>query len=178
MYKRQIAGTGSAGKDDGPGNTATFNRPEGVAIDQWGNVYVTESLGHRVRRLQFKGGNPRIASNWQVSLVAGDNRAAIGAFGNTDGKGSSARFNCPWGITVDRAGNLYVVDHGNHRIRKIVNVLASGGGTFSTLASSDAGYADGTGTSAKFCHPVGISVDTAGYLYICLSYTSPSPRDS
>lgn len=161
-----IAGTGSEGKDDGPGNTATFARPCGVAIDQWGNVYVTEVLGNRVRRLQFKGGDPRIARNWQVSLVAGDNSAAIGAFGNTDGRGSSARFIDPWGITVDRAGNLYVVDHGSHRIRKIVNALASGGGTVSTLAGSDAGYADGTGTSARFCHPVGISVDTAGYLYI------------
>lgn len=161
-----IAGTGTAGKDDGTGNLATFNFPWGVAIDQWGNVYVTEYYGNRVRRLQFKGGDPRIASNWQVSLVAGDNSATDGASGNTDGTGSNARFNYPCGITVDRAGNLYVADTGNHRIRKIVNALADGGGTVSTLAGSTSGYADGTGTSAKFESPMDISVDTAGYLYI------------
>ncbi len=161
-----IAGTGTAGKDDGPGNLATFCYPWGVAIDQWGNVYVTECEGNRVRRLQFKGGDPRIASNWQVSLVAGDNSATAGASGDTNGTGSSARFNHPHGITVDRAGNLYVADNDNDRIRKIVNALAYDGVTVSTLAGSTSGYADGIGTSAKFHGPCGISVDTAGYLYV------------
>jgi len=161
-----IAGTGTAGKDDGTGNLATFNEPYGVAVDMWGNVYVTERTGNRVRRLQFKGGDPNLASNWQVSLVAGDNSAVAGASGDADGTGSSARFNAPCGITVDRAGNLYIADSGNHRIRKIVNVLGSYGGTVSTLAGSTQGYADGTGTSAQFNTPRGISVDAAGYLYI------------
>ncbi len=161
-----IAGTGTAGAADGPGNTATLNNPWGIALDSWGNVYVTEFSGNRVRRLQFKGGDPSLATNWQVSLVAGDNSAAAGAAGNTDGTGSAARFNEPRHIAVDRAGNLYVADGANHRIRKIVNALASGGGTVSTFAGSTAGYADGTGTSAQFNSPSGVTVDSAGYLYV------------
>jgi sugar lactone lactonase YvrE len=161
-----VAGTGTAGKDDETGNLATFNELYGVAVDSWGNVYVTERTGNRVRRLQFKGGDPNLATNWQVSLVAGDNGAAAGASGDTDGTGSSARFNAPCGIAVDRAGNLYVADSGNHRIRKIVNALGGSGGTVSTLAGSTQGYADGTGTSAQFNTPKGVTVDTAGYLYI------------
>jgi len=161
-----IAGTGTAGKDDGTGNVATFNEPYGIAIDRWGNVYVTERAGNRVRRLQFKGGNMDLPTNWQVSLVAGDNSAAAGASGDADGTGSSARFNAPCGIAVDLAGNLYVADSGNHRVRKITNALGSGGGIVSTLAGSTQGYADGSGSSAQFNEPRGIAVDTAGYLYI------------
>jgi sugar lactone lactonase YvrE len=161
-----IAGTGTAGKDDGTGNVATFNEPYGVTLDQAGNVYVTERSGNRVRRLQFKGGNPNLPTSWQVSLVAGDNSANNGASGNTDGTGNAARFNSPAGITVDLSGNLYVADSGNHRIRKIANPLGASGGTVSTFAGSTQGYADGTGTSAQFNAPLGIAVDSAGYLYV------------
>jgi len=161
-----IAGTGTAGKDDGTGNVATFNEPYGVTLDQAGNVYVTERSGNRVRKLQFKGGNPNLPTSWQVSLVAGDNSATNGASGNTDGTGNAARFNSPAGITVDLSGNLYVADSGNHRIRKIANPLGASGGTVSTFAGSTQGYADGTGTSAQFNAPLGIAVDSAGYLYV------------
>jgi len=161
-----IAGTGTAGKNDGTGNLATFNEPYGIALDQWGNIYVTERTGNRVRRLQFRGGDRNLPTNWQVSLVAGDNSADAGASGDTDGTGSSARFNAPCGIAVDRAGNLYVADSGNHRIRKIVNALGNGGGTVSTLAGSAQGYADGSGSSAQFNAPRGISIDASGYIYI------------
>ena len=165
-----IAGTGMAGKDDGTGNVATFNKPYGVALDRAGNVYVTEYVGNRVRRLQFKGGNPNSPTSWQVSLVAGDNSDAVGASGNTDGTGNAARFNNPRGITVDRSGNLYVADTSNYRIRKITNPLGASGGTVSTFAGSTQGYADGTGTSAKFYSPYGITVDSAGYLYVADTY--------
>jgi sugar lactone lactonase YvrE len=99
-------------------------------------------------------------------LVAGDNSATNGASGDTDGTGNAARFNSPAGITVDLSGNLYVADSGNHRIRKIANPLGASGGTVSTFAGSTQGYADGTGTSAQFNAPLGIAVDSAGYLYV------------
>ena len=84
------------------------------------------------------------------------------ASGYTDGTGTSAKFNNPYGVAVDGAGNVYVGDRSNHRIRKITT-----SGVVSTLAGSGTpGYADGTGTSAKFTSPTGVAVDGAGNVYV------------
>ena len=83
------------------------------------------------------------------------NTTPIISSGSTDATGTSARFNSPIGITTDGT-NLYVVDYGNHRIRKIV----IDSGTVTTLAGSSSGFADNaTGTSARFSSPVGITTD-------------------
>ena len=82
--------------------------------------------------------------------------------GYTDGTGTSAQFYYPTGVAVDGAGNVYVADYDNHRIRKITT-----SGVVSTLAGSGTyGYADGTGTSAQFDSPTGVAVDGAGNVYV------------
>jgi len=83
--------------------------------------------------------------------------------GNADGTGSAARFASPWGMAVDSAGHVYVVDSGNHTIRKITP-----GGEVTTFAglAREPGSADGTGSAARFAYPKGVAMDSAGYLYV------------
>jgi hypothetical protein len=92
----------------------------------------------------------------QVSTLAG------GSWGSADGTGTNARFYAPKRLTIDGSGNLYVADYYNDRIRKIV--LATG--VVSTLAGSSRGFADGTGTAAKFNNPTAVASDGSGNLYV------------
>ena len=90
---------------DGTGTSAKFAYPFGVAVDGAGNVYVADESNHRIRKITASG---------VVSTLAGS-----GTSGNTDGTGTSAQFKYPTGVAVDGAGNVYVGDYNNHRIRKI-----------------------------------------------------------
>jgi sugar lactone lactonase YvrE len=153
-----LAGSGGTGDSnggyaDGPGTAAQFFRPFGVAVDGAGNVYVADTYNHRIRK---------ITSDGEVTTLAGS-----GASGYADGTGTAAQFTFPSGVAVDGAGNVYVGDYNNHRIRKITP-----GGEVTTLAGSGAtgafngGYADGPGTAAQFYSPMGVAVDSAGNVYV------------
>ncbi|GHU01046.1 hypothetical protein FACS1894147_00150 [Spirochaetia bacterium] len=142
-----LAGS-SGGYADGTGTAAKFDDPYGVAVDNTGNVYVADSNNHRIRKISPSG---------VVTTLAGS-----GASGWADGTGTAAQFNGPVGVAVDNAGNVYVADRGNHRIRKI-----SPSGVVTTLAGSGAsGYANGTGTAAQFRLPRRVAVDNAGTVYV------------
>ncbi len=145
-----LAGTaGQSGSLDGPGTSARFTYPWGVAVDGSGNVYVAE------RNCTIR----KITSAGMVSTLAG----VAGQIGSADGVGSNARFGEPNGLAIDGSGNLYVVDNYNHTIRKITP-----GGVVSTLAGSPGqrGSADGTGAQARFAGPVAVSVDASGKVYV------------
>ena len=130
------------GYQDANGTSAKFYRPNGLAIDASGNIYVADSYNHKIRKITPSG---------DVTTVAGS------AQGYVNGNGTAARFNFPQGIAIDSAGNLFVVDASNYAIRKItptadVTVFA-GGGTY--------GFNDGTGSAAKFNVIKAIAIDTA-----------------
>jgi len=134
---------GFSGSADGQGSAARFNRPGGIAVDAAGNVYVGDTGNNTVRR---------ISPNGTVTTLAG----APGVQGRADGAGSAASFNSPASIAVDGAGNLFVVDVWNRKIRQI-----NPAGEVSTLPISPLGEDDlGYGPSA------GLAVDRAGNLYV------------
>jgi sugar lactone lactonase YvrE len=143
-----LAGTGAIGFTNGPGASATFHAPYGIAIDSAGNAYVGEFGNNAIRKITAAG---------VVSTLAG-----TGAVGFANGAGASATFFDPWGVAVDSAGNVYVADTGNNVIRKI-----TAAGVVSTFAGTgDAGSTDGPGASATFVWPYGVAVDSAGNLYV------------
>jgi len=130
------------------GNTATFNGPNGVAVDLYGNVYVAD-LGNNLIRM--------ISTNGAVTTLAGS-----GAIGSADGMGTAASFNKPAGIAVDGAGNIYVADLGSNRIRKI-----NPSGLVSTLAGTGVpGSTNGAANLASFNEPSGVAVDQSGNVYV------------
>jgi sugar lactone lactonase YvrE len=133
---------------------ATVNAPDrmdpaAVAIDSAGNVLIADSWSHVVRR---------IGSDHRVSVLAG----VPGSSGSADGPVGNARFNAPEGIAVDRNGNVYVSDSGNHTIRKIAN------GKVTTVAGGAGlpGAIDGPGTNSRLNHPAGIAFDAQGRLWV------------
>jgi hypothetical protein len=143
-----FAGSGSAGSADGTGVSASFNEPTALATDTAGNIYVVDLYNMKIRKITPAG---------VVSTLAGS-----GVVGNADGTGTSASFNFPFGVATDLAGNVYVGDAYNHKIRKITPA-----GVVTTLAGSgSAGSTDGTGTSAQFNTPTGVATDAAGNVYV------------
>lgn len=140
----------SPGSDDGPGPDARFHFPEAVAVADSGDVYVTDTYNHTIRKVSAAG---------FVSTVAG----LAGTAGSDDGSGSAARFNYPMGIGVDSSGGVFVSDTMNHTIRKMapsgaVATVAGLPGTF--------GNADGTGPDARFYQPIGLALDRFGTITI------------
>lgn len=145
-----IAGLpGWPGTEDGQGAAARFTSLGDIAIDRFGNLFVTD--GYAVRKVTPQG---------QVTTLAGSAKE----WGYADGRGSGARFNRPQGIAIDREGNIYVADTNNARIRKItpygmVSTLAGGYQDFRTII-------DGTGSAAGFDTPTGLTIDRHGRLYV------------
>ena len=134
---------------------ARFHSPRGIAVDKWGNLYVADERNHSIRKVTPSGHVGTLAGG-----IAGF-AEADGIAGFADGDATNARFYFPGKIAVDRAGNLYVADRGNHRIRKLTP-----SGMVSTLAGSIAGFVDGSRSVAMFNQPRGIAVDAEGNLYV------------
>ena len=140
-----LAGS-TSGLANGQGTAAKFLYPAGVAVDGAGNSYIAETSNHVIRKITPTG---------NVTTLAGSTQ------GYADGQGSAAKFNSPAGVAADAAGNIYVADQTNNKIRKITP-----NGSVTTLAGSTFGFADGQGSAAKFSYPNTLAVDGAGNIYV------------
>ncbi|MCX5200618.1 RICIN domain-containing protein [Streptomyces sp. NBC_00237] len=149
-----VAGNGTKGfsGDGGAAVTAQLNGPYGVAVDTTGTLYITEFGNHRVRKVTTDG---------KISTIAGTGNA--GSVGD-GGPAASARLKEPRGVEVGRAGDLYIADAGNHRIRRIAadGKISTIAGTGTKGFSGDGGLA----TDARLNSPYGVAVDSTGTLYI------------
>ena len=153
-----VAGkAGVSGSVDAPaGADARFFGPSGVAMDGDGNLYVSDSGNHTIRKITPAG---------VVTTLAGKSGVATPSTntGTTDGTGSAARFNTPVSLALDGAGNVYVSDQLNHTIRKITPA-----GAVTTWAgkAGESGVANGTGAAARFNLPFGVAAESDGTLYV------------
>jgi sugar lactone lactonase YvrE len=143
-----------AGRTDGPGTTAQFDSPQGIAVSAQGTVYVADTNNGLIRTITPAG----VVSTW----------AGAAGYGLLDGPVATAKFLVPEGIALDQQGSLYVADTYNNRIRKI-----TAQGVVSTVAGSGPApvylpenFADGPGSTAKFYFPAAVAVDGQGTLYV------------
>ena len=150
-----VAGTGVAGYsgDQLPGVTAQLSSPAALAVDAANNLYIADTGNHRIREV--------ILSSGVLSTIAGN-----GIQGNAgdSGPASAASIDSPTGLAVDAAGNVYLADTQNGRIRRIsaatgIISTVAGGGTTSLAPSAMAA------TAARLLLPRGLSLDTSGNLY-------------
>jgi len=132
-----VAGSSTVG-DGGSATHASLSDAEGVTVDAAGNVFIADANDHRIRKISTDG---------TISTLAGD---GFPGFRGDGGPASAARLNTPYGIAVDAAGNIYIADLGNNRIRKIDTA-----GTITTVNGTDA-----------FNAPRNVALDRAGNLYV------------
>ena len=151
-----VAGTGvqGFGGDGGPATNAPLSHPVFLVMEPSGSLLISEYGGHRVRRVAVSTG--------VIGTVAGN---GVAGFSGDGAAATSARISQPEGLALHLSGDLYIVDYGNHRVRKV----SAGTGVISTVAgngvprfSGDSGAA----TSASFSGPVGIAFDQDGNMFI------------
>jgi myo-inositol-hexaphosphate 3-phosphohydrolase len=150
-----VAGTGGVSGfsgDGGPATSARMRAPRTMAADSAGNLYITDTENHRVRKVDTTG---------KITTIAGTGTAGY----NGDGiQATAAMLNNPHGVAVDGAGNVYIADAPNQRIRKV-----SPAGIITTVAGTGTSGYNGDGiqaTAARLNYPKGVEVGPDGALYI------------
>ncbi|MFF8447653.1 RICIN domain-containing protein [Streptomyces leeuwenhoekii] len=151
-----VAGTGSAGRgaENVSAVSAQLREPRGIAVDSAGDLYIADAGNHRIRKITMADG--------KIHTFAG---TGTGTYGGDGLSATAAHLNYPFDVAVDGAGDVYIADYGNHRIRKVTKA----DGKISTVAGTvGAGLAsDGTdATAAQLKNPTAVAVDSAGNLYI------------
>jgi sugar lactone lactonase YvrE len=163
-----VAGNGNRGfsGDGGSAKRARLNTPTAVAIDSKGNLYIADTLNHRIRKVNSAGTIVTVAGSGAISAV-GHSTGGFG-FSGDGGLAVDAQLSIPEGVAVDSRGNLYIADTGNDRIRKV-----DAGGIIRTIAGTGKNLYAGNGgraVRANLYAPVGIAVESDGSVYFSERY--------
>jgi sugar lactone lactonase YvrE len=161
-----VAGNGTQGcsGDEGPATAAQLSRPFGIAVDSAGNLYIADRENDRIREVSKAG---------IITTVAGigpngGQLYRVNRFSGDEGLATAAHLSRPNDVAVDSAGNLFIADTGNNRIRKVTSAgiitTVAGNGDFDS--SGDGGQA----TAAQVKNPMSVAVDSVGSLYILDAY--------
>jgi sugar lactone lactonase YvrE len=161
-----VAGTEIAGYggDNGLATSAQLDGPLGVAIDKIGNLYIADANNNRIRQV--------IAATGIITTVAGSGPTGHGngGFSGDGGPASEAQLNYPTHVAMDGAGNLYIADSENHRIRQVIaatGIITTVAGSGSTENGNGGFSGDGgPATDAQLNYPSGVAVDGQGNLFI------------
>jgi internalin A len=147
-----IAGNGTSQADSIPAISAKIQQPTGIDIDAAGNIYITEFLYNQVRKINTSG---------IITTIAGIHFTS-GGFSGDNGPATSAMLDRPYDVAVDTAGNVYIADGGNNRIR-----MVNTSGIITTVAGSNSGVLGdgGPATLAQLIRPEGVTV-SHGNIYI------------
>jgi sugar lactone lactonase YvrE len=168
-----VAGTTPGLSGDGGASTAAkLNAPYGMAFDSTGNIYIGDASNHRIRVVAKADG-----TYFGVAMTAGNIYTVAGTTLGLSGDGgaaTSAQLYDPTGVAFDSAGNLYIADQNNHRIRVVAKAngtyfgMAMTAGNIYTVAGTTLGLSGdgGAATSAQLYDPTGVAFDSAGNLYI------------
>lgn len=141
----------------GPATAAGLNSPEGVAVDGSGNLYIADTNNHRICKVT--------ASTGILTVVVGSSSSPRPGFIGDGGLATAAQLRYPSAIAVDSAGNLYVADTANHRIRKVT----ASSGIITTIVGNGTAASTGDGaaaTAASVNGPKGLDLDAAGNIYV------------
>jgi len=173
-----VAGDGTYGfsGDNGPATSAELYFPDGLAVDSSGNIYIADYWNDRIRVVNTGSTARTIATvviqAGDIATVAGDGYGSpnSGGFSGDNGPATKAELYFPTGVALDSAGNIYISDGDNGRIREVIAstgiiTTVAGGGTGCTDQTDSVG--DGCpATSAKIPQPWGVTLDSAGKIYI------------
>ncbi len=152
-----VAGTGEHGysRDNGSAVQAQLRSPEGVAVDRAGNLFIADTNNNRIRQVDARG----ITTTTVGGGIGGDNDPAV-----------QAQLKSPTGVAVDGAGNLFIADNENHRIRRL-----DARGIITTIAGTGALGFSGDhvpAVAARLSIPIGLTVDDVGNLFIADTYNN------